>query len=604
METKYWIIKLRLPLLLKLISRQKRENITAVTYLDTTAPARTALKLLKPKTFTTQYIEPRYTPSGPRLNLATVRNDKGEVIIIDIYHQVLRTRSQIWEKMRNSFKDFAFLKNKNAYNMLSACISVKIAEEITPTFYIANYARWKAYENKETEIKNILVIPNNRWSDILTENLTEEVHQIIIGKKDKKQELKHQVFVLKQIVRGIMKLGIKAFSGQSKKDATKTNPQHSGPRNLKIMATYAMGIFKDRRNDISYYHASGMKPEQMFFYFKYNPLLPTEEEVEWLKENNVATAAGPGMYKTIPGVTKWKPTPNLKTILKEYYRNYIQTVLRAYREKKKMSLWLMAAYAEIGLETAYWKDFFKANGIGIIVHQVPASENFIPNLAIAENGGLSAYMERSILFGYCTYIHNSPNHVGFLTGPYSLENIPEPSYTTCTIQTGALNVGSTFGEIEGIETLKRNNPIIIAVFDEMPNEWFFGESVAQMYQGLIELVDMDPRFGLLIKTKKPQVFETLEQIDKEIKRLKSNGRCIIADWKVTAPAAATNSELVVCVPSTAAFESLLTGTRTILFNPMRSGSGIFYSNNGLNRRIFEDAENMKQALIRYADGKD
>ncbi|MCP4154845.1 MAG: hypothetical protein GY757_44395, partial [bacterium] len=115
---------------------------------------------------------------------------------------------------------------------------------------------------------------------------------------------------------------------------------------------------------------------------------------------------------------------------------------------------------------------------------------------------------------------------------------------------------------------------------------------------------MDPRFGLLIKTKKPQVFETLEQIDKEIKRLKSNGRCIIADWKVTAPAAATNSELVVCVPSTAAFESLLTGTRTILFNPMRSGSGIFYSNNGLNRRIFEDAENMKHALIRYADGKD
>jgi hypothetical protein len=90
----------------------------------------------------------------------------------------------------------------------------------------------------------------------------------------------------------------------------------------------------------------------------------------------------------------------------------------------------------------------------------------------------------------------------------------------------------------------------------------------------------------------------------ELRRLESAGKCLTANWKVTAANAAAHSDIVVLVPSTVAFESVLTGKRTILYNPMRSGSKLFYTNNGLNRRVFEDAEAMKQALIRFVDGKD
>jgi hypothetical protein len=37
---------------------------------------------------------------------------------------------------------------------------------------------------------------------------------------------------------------------------------------------------------------------------------------------------------------------------------------------------------------------------------------------------------------------------------------------------------------------------------------------------------------------------------------------------------------------------------------MRSGSKIFYSNNGLNRRIFEDPQTMLAAIKRFAEGND
>jgi len=197
-----------------------------------------------------------------------------------------------------------------------------------------------------------------------------------------------------------------------------------------------------------------------------------------------------------------------------------------------------------------------------------------------------------------------------VTGPYSLTQIPEPSFSLFTLQSGGLNVNvnptHSETEIEGLRELRHRSEIVISVFDEVPNDWFFGDSVRQMYQALINLVDADADhcFSLFIKTKKPQIFERLGDVNEGILRLSREGMCWVASWKVTASAAAAGSDLVVCVPSTAAFESVLTGTRTIVYNPMRSGSRLFYTNNGLNRRVFEDSERMIDAIRTFARHED
>jgi hypothetical protein len=609
MKTHYWIIKLRLSRLLGLLPRQKQENIAAASYLESTTAARLGLKLLKKfhlLAFPIHHIEPRYSPSGPKLKLAWVRNDKGEVITIDIYHHILNIRRQIWERMRNSFKDFHFLKNKTSLNMIAAYLGMKVAEEITPTVYIADYARWKHY-NKDgnDKIRNILVIPGSDWSDELKEDLEQQVDRVIVGKKEIIRKIKRAAAILKHVVTGTVKAGLKKISQEpGKTGGTLSDQGWNCHKNGKIMATYAMGISRDRRNDISYFHAADIKPERMALFIKIPSMMPSPQEFKWLEEKGMACYAGPMVETVIPAAHPWQSSSNLKKILNNFYCIYLKTFIQCLSGRKRRSFWLLDQYWKMGLENARWKDFFYTNHISIIVHQVPAETNFIPTLAISEIGGMAVSMERSILLDYCTYIHNSSGHLNFVTGPYSLTQIPEPSFSLCTIQTGALNIEVNHGVIDGLEQLKSQSEIIVTIFDEMPTDWFVGDSIGQLYQAMIDLVDKDGRFGLLIKSKKQQVLDRLTDIYKEIQRLKAKGKCLVADWKVIPSTAAANSDLVVCITSTAALESVLIGTRTIVFNPMRSTSGIFYSNNGLGRRIFEESKTLLEALEKYANGQD
>ena len=612
MKTYYWILKLRAPRLLNVIAEQKHREIATLSYLESTRTAKLLLTIMKKLgriAFPIQQIDSRETASGPQLDMASVRNDKGEVITIDILHHVLHLRGKIWETVRKSFENLPFMRDPASLNMVSAYFGMKIAREITAVVYIANYARWQKYETEKGQRENILVIPASDWSAFLAENLKGETERVIVEKKERMQDIRRKLRIFKHTLQGIVKTGLSAVLNPAKlhaeaKVSEEIKPGHDYYKNGKVMATYAMGISSDMRNDISYIHASGLKTERLALLFRYKALIPTPEEFQWMRENGVTLCSTPRMKPAVPGVPPWHPSPALKKILTHFYRKYISLYFQCRSPRVKWASWLLDHYWEMGFESAYWKDLFIANKINIVVHQIPTAENFLISLALSEVGGISVNLERSMLFDYCTYLHNPPNHVYLLTGPYSLTQIPEPSFSLCTVQVGSLNVNSDHTGIPGLENLRRQTEMIIAVFDEMPSDWFFGDSIRQLYRGLIELVEQDSRFGLLIKSKKPQVLERLPEEAKAIQGLVEKGKCLVLDWKVPVAAAAVNSDLVISVPSTAIFEGILTGKRTLLFNPMRAGCKLFYGNNGLNRRVFENSRDMQASLRNYADGRD
>jgi len=608
MKLYFWIIRLRLFRLFSLLRYQLRQEIAVVSYLDSTRTAKIVLKLLKKLDvlkFTLKKIESRDTASGPHLDMSSVRNDKGKVITIDIIHHVLHLRRQILESLKESIKDFPFLRNKISLNMQSAYFGAKIAQEITPIVYIADYARWQGYEKGGKNRKNILVIPRSDWSSVLAENLKQQMDQVIIDKRKGKKEIKRLVVILRNVIVSLLKTGFNGFFSKfAAADIDTEELRWNYHKDGKVMTIYSMGVFSDKRNDLSFFHAANMKPARLALLFRYIPLKPSIEELKWLEDNRVVCCATPRMPASIPGIPQWQASSNLKKLLKEFCMKYLNAFFQCLSARKKWSLWFLDKYWEMGFESAYWKDMFIANKISIIVHQIPAVENFIPSCAISELGGISVNLERSMLLDYCSYLHNPPNHVYLVTGSYSLTQIPEPSFSLCTIQVGGLNIKTNVVPIPGFDELKRQSKIILSIFDEIPSDWFFGDSIRQLYQAMIDLVDQDQRFGLLIKSKKPQVFEKMKDVYKEIQRLTAQGKCLELDWKVTVSSVAASSDMSVCVPSTAVFESVLTGTRTIIFNPMRSSSGIFYRNNGLNRRIFHDSKSMLAALKRYTDGKD
>ncbi|MCP5050158.1 MAG: hypothetical protein GY940_23535, partial [bacterium] len=401
---------------------------------------------------------------------------------------------------------------------------------------------------------------------------------------------------------------VRSLSGLIGSASHKTLPGSSSAADSKLMVSYAMGIAQDRRNDIGFFHAvkennKNLDASRLLFYFRFKNLYPSDTELEWFKQNHVSCFTSPPVAGEISSLPLWKPSAGFKAHLKEFYRIFIKTAVPCIFTPRMPRVWVLNNLWEMGWNVAYWKDFFITNNVRVLVHSVPGVWNFIPNLALSETGGLAVNLERSILFDYCTYFHNSPNHVNFVTGSYSLTQIPEPSFSFHTIQAGGINVGN-HPPIPWIDERRKENKIVISVFDELPNDWYFGESVRQFYESLIQLVESDgsDRFVLVIKTKKPEVLERLETVNRQVRELTASGKCLFPDWKVTPASAAAHSDLVVCVPSTAAFESVLTGTPTLVFSPMKSGSSIFYTENGLDRRVFEDGASMIDAIRRFAEG--
>ncbi|UCH92867.1 MAG: hypothetical protein JSV88_21580 [Candidatus Aminicenantes bacterium] len=619
MRVYYWIHTLRAPLVFRVLRARRSTNIKQVIYIKSTSLARLILKILNILSgwhIIFQHVEERRNPSGPRFNLSSVRNANGEVITFDLYHHVLNIRRQIVMQLVESFKDLCFFKsNQELMGMIAAYLGMKVAAEITSVVYMAHYAKWKTHNDERPDhqgdnpgqpAKNILIIPGSGWNHVLVSNLKELVDEIHVDKNARKNPN-----IVKHLLRAIRELGMfqamKALRTPIPSIKTHTTYDQSVP--VKLMVNYRMGLLEDERNDIAFFHSSTISPEQLLIFCKSQNYLPSPEEVAWLKSNGIECFTGPGIKNTNDnnGIRKWHPSSGLNDALKEFYQIYIKTAAEIKMiGKEKDQHWLLEELWTLGVQTAFWKDFFLANNVRILINAIPSDTNFIPNIAIAKTGGIAAELERSIRFDYCTYIHNSPNHIYFATGPYSLTQTPEPFFSEYVVQTGGINISRPHVPIEGMERMKEKSGIVIAVFDELSNDWFFGDSIAQLYQAMIDLLKMDQRFSLLIKTKKPKVLEKIEGegINRDIEQLVKTDRFVFASWKITPAAAAFCADFVVCIPSTAAFESVMTGTPTVVYNPMRVGSSIFYRNNGLNQRIFEDSETMIAAIRKYADGID
>jgi hypothetical protein len=609
----YWIIKLRVSTLLKVL--REKSQVEHLTYIEVTKPAKLLLRILQKInriTSAVHKIPPRYEVAGPVLNLSEVRNEKGEVITQDIYHRILAVRKKSADYFFKQYKGFSFVTRHKKLFALYAYFALRIAEDVLTAIYLGYFAQWKYHNpeiNEADRACNILIIPDTYWTEMVKEELELAVDQVVIQRPEGRMLRKMRVF--KHLVKTFLVLGPARVFRSLKKSiplpaeysATSNPRQTHNATTHRVMVNYSMGLTKGQRTDIAFFHDSDLKAEQLMVYCQVESHLPNEKELAWMTENKVHSIANWWINKPLPGVKKRRPTPALKILLKDFYALYLRTVSECCSNKNQQDLWLMDIFWNLGTQAADWKDFFLANNVGTIVNLTPSETNFIPTYAISETGGFSIECERSILFDYCTFIHNPPNHISFISGPYSLTQIPEPSLSLQTIQAGMINFGNTHSEIEGLMPAAEGK-FIITIFDENSNDVFHGHSIREMYEAMLDLLDEDERFFLLIKTKKPIVLQKLPDIDKRLQRYCDTGRSLLADWKVSASNASLNANLVVTAPSTAAFEGALSGTPTIVYNPMRSGSKVFYRKNGLNRRIFEDSDAMKNAIKRLANGED
>jgi len=500
--------------------------------------------------------------------------------------------------MINRFKSFPFVQKKSSLNILKAWIGLKIAEDINPAVYLSHYCRWR-FPSKDApeERKNVLVLPRFHGVEYLIahvqkERLTDDILLI----KNWRRTIKMILFIFVHIFLAILTISVSWMMRTGKKQDKQASKKPC------LLAQYSLGMNGDERNDIPFIHAVDFDLARLNFVIQNPIFLPDTSEVRWMLENNASFFFGPDVSLSHPEIPSWRSSWNRRREWIQFCKTFLKFSLQRLKYREKYSLWLLFHLWEVGKKTSYWKDYFISNEVKVAVHSFPSAKQFLFNLSLSEVGGISIQIEQTVLYDYCTYIHNFPCHIKFVTGPYSLTQIPEPLYSQHTIQCGAIQSFDKNLGLNGIDMKNNKKQIVIALFDEMPNDWFFGDSIRQLYEALIDLVQNDRRFYLLVKTKKNQVFKRLQDVKTTLKQLQQEGKCQLLEWKTSVSTAVHYSDLAVSVPSTAAFESVLAGKPTIVFNPMRTGMNLFYKNSGLNRRVFEDEQSMIFALKKFAEG--
>lgn len=603
MKISYWIIRLNMPTLAKILFKNRKGEVERVTFIESGRPVLFVVKLLKRLrviSFPLHKIEPRRGVAGPVLHLSEVRNDRGAVITLDIYRHILEIRRQISCRLMDSYRAVFSFFGEKSIGLIHAWIGLKIADEISPAVYLAHYGRWKYdHGGSNDDHRNILVIPHSDFSSLLGRNLKEAgVTDRVLCNMGWQRGMIRSVRSVLNLVRSLF------FSLGGTGEAKGSRITGRGKNGRKIMVHFSLGVDRDMRNDIPFLPISDFDLSRVLFYFKYANKSPSAFDLKYFKEKGIDCFADPQISETIRDIPEWRSTDIFQKERARFGRKYVKIFPRVFFLGKGHANWILAKCWEMGMKMAFWKDFFLSNNVGILVHSIASANNFIANLALSEIDGIAVDVERSIFFDYCTYIHNLPCHVRFVTGPYSAAQIQEPAFSQHTLESGAFDNFRKDGQAERLEMHKKDGRIVLALFDEIPNDVFFGNSIEDFYRAALDLASADNRFFLLIKTKKPGVLEKLPNLKKEIEQLDLEGKSLFLDWKTTVSAASSCSDMVMSLPSTAVFESVVSGTPTVVYNPMRSGSSILYRNNGYNRRIFEDAATMVAALKAFADGKD
>lgn len=597
----YWIIKLSIPVLLRVLAKHIRNSIGRLTYIETTRAANLLLGVFvkfRLISFSVHKIRPRTGVPGPVLFMSDIRDDKDRVITLDIFRAVLRIRKEILDDLIKGIESYPFLKEEASIHMFHAWLGLKIADEINPAVYFAFYGRWKHCRSDLSKHKrNIMILSHNEWNSYLfrfikDEKLMDEVYTGMTFKRRIEQWLLAAAHLMQSVLNLILKSG----------SIAEQNFSNTGQEHKNILVHYSLGVDLEQRNDIPFVHPDQFDLSRVVFLVKKSNIRPSELELDWFFKNNISCLGGPSFRDSLPGIKQWQSTSLRIKKKKSFCRTYLKMSFWTRSSRNGHAAWLLNKLWMMGMVLAYWYDFLKTNRIGLVLHSSFSAIDFHLGLAISESGGIAVDVERSILYDSCTYIHNSPCHVRFVSGSYSLGQFPEPSFSLFTLKCGVYGVFQSYVAKRSIEKRERKGQILLTVLDEIPNDVFFGGFVEQFYRAVLDLASEDSRIHLQIKTKKPRVLEILPEIRQEIDKLALRRKGFLLDWKEKAATASSRSDLTVCLPSTAAFESLMTGTPTLVFNPMRTGSSIFYKNNGLGRRIFEDRQSLILAIKKYADG--
>jgi len=379
---------------------------------------------------------------------------------------------------------------------------------------------------------------------------------------------------------------------------------------------FGEGIDTGKRSDIHWFPQSQIEPERLLIFINENAIekkygllaCPNKKLLKELKASPFRWVFIPqkmltGMYKGV-----WAP----KKIKLPKWAHALDGKVSDGLDK-----WIFNICKELLCEVDFWKSFLEEFNVKILYYSGEGSTTFIAQgIAfdiLGNKSGFTAGKQRSdighslrVLTAYHT------KDIVFTWNNRNPEYFRLPCNKVCSqIVAGHPNDANFLQHIVDMKDVKRQFnkkgvTFVVALFDTAHGENiynFLSTEVELVYTHFLKWVLEEDTFGLMIKSKKPLVLETLPNIRSLLKSAEETGRCIRLPFSYFPSTTAQVADIVVGLNiSTAATEAVIAGSRGIHYHSNFPRTHEYYRW-GYGKLVFDDLDLMMNALKGYKADK-
>lgn len=525
-----------------------------------------------------------------------------------LWYEVNTCASEHAVRIYHTFKStpcYSQLTQKLRSPRLPAYFKFIIKREIYPFIHQACVIQWYKRNNQQISHKeNTVLVPNyGVLSELARCWNFESVPIKLIGlfSLSSIRDISCRTFLLRRVVRAYIKNCIgEIFKRISIFKKRNTSPQTS--KKQTIACHFVEGADFSKRNCLNWYPESGIDSERVLIYFDtlFRGERVKKEVIQHIERLGFRWIALKKSIIENQSAYFWR-APKIPD-------DFCIKKNSAHSIKEK---WLLKAGNDLLRQVHFWSSFYDV--FDICINYIP-EEGVAKNIAQAiafdirkEKPGVLIGKQRSEIF-----IQNynfevlafHPKHIFFIWNKRVKDYLSSGyGYTDMLITTGYPN--NIFrNDKSRVNLLKsRGVKFIIALFDDAhgKDSIFSTKKMAIFYESFLQWLVNDPELGLIIKSKKPAVINTVPLIESLLKIALKTGRCIRIDdeWGRLPSEASFGADMAVGVGiSSALIEAVIAGCKGIHYDMTGLKSHEFYRW-GYESIIFDDPERMMLALKRY-----
>lgn len=365
------------------------------------------------------------------------------------------------------------------------------------------------------------------------------------------------------------------------------------------------GVDRTKRSDLFWLQEGTVPPARLLYYFthQYEYLKP----IEWTRrELDRCGIPWMALRWNAAGrwVLPWAPAFVPAWTTKAYFEG-----IRECDPDDHWSLFVVTVARELLPEVDYWRAFFRAHRVKVQFSISPAHlMGIAQRIALDLEDGVQVATQRSFIVPNVNTHSGHPQHVFFTWG--------DPRYA---FQADAFNVGkfllragftyegassSRVAQTEEIRAqLKAAGArFIVTLFDNAYGDFHITRAMmVRFYRAFLQWLLKNEEAGLVIKPKKPQLFEKLHEIHDVLREAVKSRRCVVmtgALGKFPGEAAGCADLSVGIFLSTAVIEAVVCGYRGVHCDLSRLSCHPFYQW-GKGKVVFDDELKLIGALTRY-----